>query len=123
MNENSSRILMVIQNESGHSENEIKWNPKDKAQVESIREMFLSLKDQGFLFFKVKKQLGVLKAKGEVLAEFNPDLKRMIIEKNANWTPVVEESTTPDKAEWFEPENEEIEEETKYVASQPIAGG
>lgn len=120
---NDARILMVVQDVSGHSENEIKWNPKDKAQVESIRQMFMTLKSQGFMFFKVKKRLGVLKTKGEHVSEFNPELKALIVEKNMDWTPVQEEVKEAEKAKWFDPEKEEIEEETKYVASQPIKGG
>lgn len=136
--ENNSRMLLVVQDHSGHSENEIKWNPKDEKQVEGIREMFMTLKEQGFMFFKVKKRLGFLKTKGEHVSEFNPDLKQLIVEKNMDWTPVeekeviddteigeeeVEEVVSHEEAEWFDPEEEEIEEEVKYVATQPIKGG
>lgn len=124
MEKNQSRLLLVVQDRTGHSENMISWDPKDAKQVESTQELFLTMKESGYMFFKVKKNLGgLIKSKGEQVVEFDPKLKKMIMEKNLDWVPVQEDNNQYEEAEWFDPETEKVEEETKYIASSPISGG
>lgn len=117
------RLLLTVQDVTGHSEAEIKWNPKNKKQVESIQEMFIEMQKIGYIFFKVEKKLGRVNAKGEQIKKFDPKLKKMFMEKNLEWVPAEEESTSSQEAEFVDVEKEAIEPDKKYVAAQPLSGG
>lgn len=116
------RILMVIQDITGHSEAEIKWDPSNPEQVKAIQELFIEMKEKGFMFFKVDKKL-TSKSKGRQIKDFNPELKEMFMEKNLDWKPVEDTEASMQSAEYVDVEMEEIEPDTKYVAAQPLAGG
>lgn len=116
------RLLLTVQDTTGHSEAQINWDPKDPEQVKAIQEMFIEMKKKGFIFFKVENKKK-LKVKGKQIKDFDPKLETMFMEKNLDWEPVENESTETQNAEYVDVEKEEIEADSQYVAAQPLAGG
>lgn len=140
-----SRILLVVQDFTGHSEVELKWNKNDNKSKNDMKEMFMELKNQGYIFFKINTKLGILKTKGEIVSEWDENEGKLFAEKNPDWKPekaiqneiiqkmvdgrkievteVEEESESFEEAVYFDPEKNELEEDSKYIATHPITGG
>lgn len=113
-------------NVDGDTKLELSWDPKNKKEVEHMKQFFKDLRSQGYMIFEMEKKFLFFERKGKEIQTFDDSLGKMIAELPSEVK--VEQIETGreeslENGEYFDPDNDEVKDGKTYITTPTIIGG